>query len=348
MSAPPPSNRRQHHHHHQNHHWPLPRGGGLGDGACAREAISSKAPEDHGLVSGPQDQRHPFCHKECGSEDALGVGQQQGSGNPPPPPHGGHHHQINKSRVISPGGTSGTSGTWGVSVEARLWAGGGGGRGRLHEAGRYMPQHRTARCTDARHRARAARRRTLPNGTARHNAPLAHLLTDDPGERGGTGAKSRGISDSRPSDPDKSPPGSGPAAAGVPVWYLRGCALVSAVCGNRLHCVPREAVVVRKGSGTLLSLRSHARLLPVGCAPAGGLSKGEKASGDVGGGGAAWHYARLRPCAPPPPPSLPQALPLSPTGPVGLPDLPPASAGSDMIGWSRVLLSHTLDAARSY
>ena len=29
-------------------------------------------------------------------------------------------------------------------------------------------------------------------------------------------------------------------------------------------------------------------------------------------------------------------------------ELPPASAGSDMIGWSRVLLSHTLDAARSY
>ena len=29
-------------------------------------------------------------------------------------------------------------------------------------------------------------------------------------------------------------------------------------------------------------------------------------------------------------------------------DLPPASAGSDMIRWSRVLLSHTLDAARSY
>ena len=30
------------------------------------------------------------------------------------------------------------------------------------------------------------------------------------------------------------------------------------------------------------------------------------------------------------------------------PDLPLASAGSDMIGWSRVLLSHTLDAALSY
>ena len=29
-------------------------------------------------------------------------------------------------------------------------------------------------------------------------------------------------------------------------------------------------------------------------------------------------------------------------------DLPLASAGSDMIKWSRVLLSHTLDAARSY
>ena len=29
-------------------------------------------------------------------------------------------------------------------------------------------------------------------------------------------------------------------------------------------------------------------------------------------------------------------------------DLPLASARSDMIGWSRVLLSHTLDAARSY
>ena len=29
-------------------------------------------------------------------------------------------------------------------------------------------------------------------------------------------------------------------------------------------------------------------------------------------------------------------------------DLPLASAGSDMIGWGRVLLSHTLDAARSY
>ena len=28
-------------------------------------------------------------------------------------------------------------------------------------------------------------------------------------------------------------------------------------------------------------------------------------------------------------------------------DLPIASAGSDMIGWSRALLSHTLDAARS-
>ena len=31
-----------------------------------------------------------------------------------------------------------------------------------------------------------------------------------------------------------------------------------------------------------------------------------------------------------------------------LPDLPLAPAGSDMIKWSRVLLSHTLDAARSY
>ena len=31
-----------------------------------------------------------------------------------------------------------------------------------------------------------------------------------------------------------------------------------------------------------------------------------------------------------------------------LPDLPLASANSDMTGWSRVLLSHTLDAARSY
>ena len=30
------------------------------------------------------------------------------------------------------------------------------------------------------------------------------------------------------------------------------------------------------------------------------------------------------------------------------PDLPPASAGSDTIRWSRVLLSHTPDAARSY
>ena len=30
------------------------------------------------------------------------------------------------------------------------------------------------------------------------------------------------------------------------------------------------------------------------------------------------------------------------------PDLPLASASSDMIRWSRVLLSHTLDAARSY
>ena len=30
------------------------------------------------------------------------------------------------------------------------------------------------------------------------------------------------------------------------------------------------------------------------------------------------------------------------------PDLPPASASSDMIKWSRVLLSHTLNAARSY
>ena len=30
------------------------------------------------------------------------------------------------------------------------------------------------------------------------------------------------------------------------------------------------------------------------------------------------------------------------------PDLRLASAGSDMIRWSRVLLSHTLDVARSY
>ena len=30
------------------------------------------------------------------------------------------------------------------------------------------------------------------------------------------------------------------------------------------------------------------------------------------------------------------------------PDVPLASAGSDMIRWSRILLSHTLDAARSY
>ena len=29
-------------------------------------------------------------------------------------------------------------------------------------------------------------------------------------------------------------------------------------------------------------------------------------------------------------------------------DVPLASAGSDMIGWSGVLLSHTPDAARSY
>ena len=29
-------------------------------------------------------------------------------------------------------------------------------------------------------------------------------------------------------------------------------------------------------------------------------------------------------------------------------DLPLPSASSDVIGWSRVLLSHTLDAARSY
>ena len=29
-------------------------------------------------------------------------------------------------------------------------------------------------------------------------------------------------------------------------------------------------------------------------------------------------------------------------------DLPLASAGSDMIGWGRVLLSHTLDTAHSY
>ena len=31
-----------------------------------------------------------------------------------------------------------------------------------------------------------------------------------------------------------------------------------------------------------------------------------------------------------------------------VPDLPLASASPDMIRWSRVLLSHTLDAARSY
>ena len=30
------------------------------------------------------------------------------------------------------------------------------------------------------------------------------------------------------------------------------------------------------------------------------------------------------------------------------PDVPEASAGSDMIRWGRVLLRHTLDAARSY
>ena len=30
------------------------------------------------------------------------------------------------------------------------------------------------------------------------------------------------------------------------------------------------------------------------------------------------------------------------------PDLPLASASSDMIRWSRVLLSHALDTARSY
>ena len=30
------------------------------------------------------------------------------------------------------------------------------------------------------------------------------------------------------------------------------------------------------------------------------------------------------------------------------PDLPLASASSDIIRWSRALLSHTLDAARSY
>ena len=35
-------------------------------------------------------------------------------------------------------------------------------------------------------------------------------------------------------------------------------------------------------------------------------------------------------------------------GPGQRADLPRASAGSDMIGWGRVLLSHTLDAARSY
>ena len=41
-------------------------------------------------------------------------------------------------------------------------------------------------------------------------------------------------------------------------------------------------------------------------------------------------------------------LPSSNTCPTTAPDLPLASAKSDMMGWSRVLLSHTLDAARSY
>ena len=54
-----------------------------------------------------------------------------------------------------------------------------------------------------------------------------------------------------------------------------------------------------------------------------------------GGGGA---------CIPPPPAKLIPDVPWR----VSLPDLPLASANSAMIGWSRVLLSHTLDAARSY
>ena len=45
------------------------------------------------------------------------------------------------------------------------------------------------------------------------------------------------------------------------------------------------------------------------------------------------------------PPNFTVYLPQNPA--LG-PDVPPASAGSDMIRWSRVLLSHTLDAARSY
>ena len=50
--------------------------------------------------------------------------------------------------------------------------------------------------------------------------------------------------------------------------------------------------------------------------------------------------------APPAPPRWPQGA-LHPRG-RAVPDWPLASAGSDMIGWIRVLLSHTLDAARSY
>ena len=46
---------------------------------------------------------------------------------------------------------------------------------------------------------------------------------------------------------------------------------------------------------------------------------------------------------PVPPPDLTPADPHTDAD-----DLPLASGGSDMIRWSRVLLSHTLDAARSY
>ena len=67
-----------------------------------------------------------------------------------------------------------------------------------------------------------------------------------------------------------------------------------------------------------------------GCATRGGR-QAAKAEGKEGGEGGKW---------------ISQSLARSGCG--GRPDLPLGSAGSDTIRWGRVLLSHTLDAARSY
>ena len=64
-----------------------------------------------------------------------------------------------------------------------------------------------------------------------------------------------------------------------------------------------------------------------------------------------WRPCLPHPDPPAPPPPPPQKRPPADTlfgGKVSKPDLPLASASPELIRWSRILLSHTSDAARSY